>query len=103
MPVRRFANQSLEQAIAHIRAFMDKDLRYDVMIDQIAGYCEVSAYSGGPKGSAKDNRRREIAKVLRPRKRKLVQQYKMRQRSKLKRARNGRMVDLSGYTGRTNY
>jgi hypothetical protein len=99
---KNFSKQTAEQVISHIKSYLEADGEdtFNLKIDTFAGVAEVRKARPGKKGdSKKKDRIRSGMSELAPSRRKKVLSAKTREKPKLKHVRNGRMVNLKGYTG----
>ena len=99
MPTKKFSNQNTKQILAHLETYLQEDIEYNLKIDLLANYFEISSSAKSKRKSAKRDRVRSEAEKLSQRKRRLALSAKRRDKPKLKHVRNGRQIKLKGRTG----
>jgi len=98
---KNFSKQTPEQIISHLKSYLDAgdEDTFNLKIDTFAGVAEVRKARPGKKGdSRKKDKIRAGMSEMAPSRRKKVLSAKRREKPKLKHVRNGRMVNLKGYT-----
>ena len=102
MSQKIFSNQSADQVISHLKRYLEAEEsdNFNLKVDTFAKVVEVRKARQGSKGeSKKRDKIREEMKGASSAKRKKMLSAKRREKPKLKHVRNGRMVNLRGYTG----